>query len=44
MAAAPAHAGVDDAGVRLSHVDCAVTLKRIYVLFVLQVGSRPCTC
>lgn len=23
-----------------SHVDCAVTLKRIYVLFVLEVGSR----
>jgi hypothetical protein len=22
------------------HVDCAVTLKRLYVLFVLEVGSR----
>ncbi len=22
------------------HVDCAVTLKRIYVFFVLEVGSR----
>jgi putative transposase len=22
------------------HVDCAVTLQRIYVLFVLEVGSR----
>jgi putative transposase len=22
------------------HVDCAVTLKRIYVLFVLEVGNR----
>jgi hypothetical protein len=22
------------------HADCAVTLKRIYVLFVLEVGSR----
>jgi putative transposase len=22
------------------HVDCAVTLKRIYVCFVLEVGSR----
>ena len=25
------------------HVDCAVTLRRLYVLFVLQVGDRPCT-
>jgi hypothetical protein len=40
MAAVPARAGVDDAGVRLFHVDCAVMLKRIYVLFVLEVGSR----
>jgi hypothetical protein len=22
------------------HVDCAVTLQRIYVFFVLEVGSR----
>jgi hypothetical protein len=22
------------------HVDCAVTMKRIYVFFVLEVGSR----
>jgi hypothetical protein len=22
------------------HIDCAVTLKRIYVLFVLEVGTR----
>jgi hypothetical protein len=22
------------------HVDCAITLKRIYVLFALEVGSR----
>jgi hypothetical protein len=26
--------------VDLFHVDCAVTLKRIYVFFVLEVGSR----
>ncbi|MFI5562498.1 integrase core domain-containing protein [Amycolatopsis japonica] len=25
---------------RLFHVDCALTLKRIYVFFVLEVGSR----
>jgi len=25
------------------HIDCAVTLKRIYVLFVLEVGTRVCT-
>jgi hypothetical protein len=23
------------------HVDCAVTLRRVYVLFVLEVGDRP---
>jgi putative transposase len=26
------------------HVDCAVTLQRIYVFFVLEVPSRSCTC
>jgi putative transposase len=26
------------------HVDCAVTLQRIYVFFVLEVGNGPCTC
>jgi putative transposase len=39
MAAVPARAGVDDAGCDFFHVACAVTLKRIYVLFVLEVGS-----
>jgi putative transposase len=24
-----------------SHVDCAVTLRRLYMFFVLQVGTRP---
>ena len=27
-------------GVDFFHVDCAVTLKRIYVLFALEVSSR----
>jgi putative transposase len=26
------------------HVDCAVTLQRIYVLFVLEVPADPCIC
>ena len=25
------------------HVDCAVTLQRLYCLFVMEVGSRTCT-
>jgi len=25
------------------HVDCALTLRRVYVLFVLEVGDRYCT-
>ncbi len=24
------------------HVDCAVTLQRLYCLFVMEVGSRYC--
>ena len=26
------------------HVDCAVTLRRLYVLFALEVGDATCTC
>jgi hypothetical protein len=26
------------------HVDCAVTLQRVYVFFVLEVPSRSVTC
>jgi hypothetical protein len=26
------------------HLDCAVTLQRIYVFFVLEVGSRSVHC
>jgi putative transposase len=40
VAAVPAGAGRDHAGRDFFHVDCAVTLKRIYVFFVLEVGSR----
>ena len=25
------------------HVDCAVTLQRLYCLFVMEIGSRYCT-
>ena len=40
LAAVLARPGVDHAGVRLLHVDCAVTLQRIYVFFVLEVPNR----
>jgi putative transposase len=40
VAAVPAHSGLDDAGVRLFHVDCAVSLRRIYVFFVIETGTR----
>ena len=41
MAAVPAHPGIDDARHRLFfHVDCAVTLQRLYCLFVIETGSR----
>jgi hypothetical protein len=25
------------------HVDCALTLRRLYVMFVLEVGEATCT-
>ena len=25
------------------HVDCAVTLQRLYCLFVMEIDTRPCT-
>jgi putative transposase len=40
MATVPARAGPDHAAVDVFHVDCAITLKRIYVFFALGVGSR----
>jgi transposase InsO family protein len=41
LAAVPAHAGRHDAGLRfLPRFDCAVTLRRVYAFFVLEVGTR----
>jgi hypothetical protein len=40
LAVVPSHAGDQHARGRLLHVDCALTLRRLYVLFVLEVGDR----
>jgi putative transposase len=40
VAAVPAHPGKDHAGLRFLHVDCAVTLRRVYVFFVIEVSTR----
>ena len=31
---------VEDDGLRLLHVDCAISLRRIYVFFVIEVNTR----
>jgi putative transposase len=40
LAAVPTRSGLDQLAVDFFHVDCAITLKRIYVFFALEVGSR----
>ena len=40
LAAVPAYAGIDHARVRLLPCGLRVTLRRVYVFFVIEVGSR----
>ena len=40
LAAVPARPGVEHVGLDFFTVDCAVTLRRLYVFFVIEVGSR----
>jgi hypothetical protein len=40
VAAVPAYAGLDHAGCGFFHAGCAVTLRRVCVFFVIEVGTR----
>jgi hypothetical protein len=40
MATVPASTSLDHAAVDFFHVDCAITLKRIYIFFALEVRNR----